>query len=126
MKHDSQNTYKTLIKIDSLQYVNQYEYWLHIPLYSTYKLQILFFKDTEKFRPPETPANAKNTIRQMLPLGLKESISKGWYLVIGSWKGITVNFMVDYNMNVVSFIKIGILFLQVKGKVIFNKTGHYY
>jgi len=33
-------------------------------------------KDAEKFRPPETGASAKNSIRQMLPLGLKESISK--------------------------------------------------
>ena len=34
-------------------------------------------KDAEKFRAPETNINAKNSIRQMLPLGLRESISKG-------------------------------------------------
>jgi len=33
-------------------------------------------KETDKFRPPETAPSAKNSIRQMLPLGLKESISK--------------------------------------------------
>ena len=33
-------------------------------------------QDGEKFRPPETPPHAKATIRQMLPMGLKESISK--------------------------------------------------
>jgi len=33
-------------------------------------------QDTDKFRLPETPPSAKATIRQMLPMGLKESISK--------------------------------------------------
>ncbi|XP_023322142.1 importin-9 [Eurytemora carolleeae] len=33
-------------------------------------------QDTEKFRPPEVTSSAKNSIRQMLPLGLSESISK--------------------------------------------------
>jgi hypothetical protein len=33
-------------------------------------------QDGEKFRPPETLPHAKATIRQMLPMGLKESISK--------------------------------------------------
>ena len=32
--------------------------------------------DSEKFRPPETSGAAKQAIRSMLPLGLKESISK--------------------------------------------------
>ncbi|XP_069141482.1 importin-9-like isoform X2 [Argopecten irradians] len=31
---------------------------------------------SEKFRTPETPENAKHQIRQMLPMGLKESIGK--------------------------------------------------
>jgi hypothetical protein len=31
---------------------------------------------SEKFRPPETPEGAKAAIRQVLPMGLKESISK--------------------------------------------------
>jgi len=33
-------------------------------------------QDGEKFRPPEVTANSKVIIRQMLPMGLKESISK--------------------------------------------------
>ena len=32
--------------------------------------------DSDKFRPPETSGVAKQAIRNMLPMGLKESISK--------------------------------------------------
>jgi hypothetical protein len=34
-------------------------------------------QEAEKFRPPEVPPAAKAALRQMLPIGLKESISKG-------------------------------------------------
>jgi len=39
-------------------------------------IDVHWSQDTEKFRHPETPQSAKNAIRQMLPIGLKESISK--------------------------------------------------
>ena len=39
-------------------------------------IDVHWSNESEKFRPPETSAVAKQSIRNMLPLGLKESISK--------------------------------------------------
>ena len=39
-------------------------------------IDVHWSNESEKFRPPETSAAAKQSIRNMLPLGLKESISK--------------------------------------------------
>jgi len=44
--------------------------------------------ESDKFRAPETPATAKQAIRNMLPLGLKESISKVRNTVAFSLAGI--------------------------------------
>jgi len=45
-------------------------------------------QESDKFRPPETPAAAKQSIRTLLPLGLKESISKVRNTVAFSMAGI--------------------------------------
>ena len=39
-------------------------------------IDVHWSSDSDKFRPPETTPAAKNMIRNMLPVGLKESISK--------------------------------------------------
>ena len=44
--------------------------------------------ESDKFRAPETPAGSKQAIRNMLPLGLKESISKVRNTVAFSLTGI--------------------------------------
>ena len=39
-------------------------------------IDVHWSSESEKFRPPETSGPAKQAIRNMLPMGLKESISK--------------------------------------------------
>ena len=51
-------------------------------------IDVHWSSESEKFRPPETPGGAKVAIRNMLPLGLKESISKVRNTVAFSLAGI--------------------------------------
>jgi len=51
-------------------------------------IDVHWSQESDKFRPPETTAAAKQAIRNMLPLGLKESISKVRNTVAFSLAGI--------------------------------------
>ena len=61
--------------------------------------------ESEKFRPPETTPAAKQSIRNMLPLGLKESISKVRNTVAFSLAGEAINTFI-MKVIIIVFVKV--------------------